>query len=69
MIAMAPMLSAFLGAIFLKELPDRKTWITIFVTFAAAIYIFYDSIQVGNFYGDILGLVTALGLGCGCCYY
>ena len=24
MIAMAPMLSAFLGAIFLKELPDRK---------------------------------------------
>ena len=49
MIAMAPMLSAFLGAIFLKELPDRKTWITIFITFTAAIYIFYDSIQLGNF--------------------
>jgi drug/metabolite transporter (DMT)-like permease len=65
MIAMAPMLSAFLGAIFLKELPDRKTWITIFVTFTAAIYIFYDSIQLGNFYGDILGLVTALGLAVG----
>ena len=65
MIAMAPMLSAFLGAIFLKELPDRKTWITIFVTFTAAIYIFHDSIQLGNFYGDILGLVTALGLAIG----
>ena len=62
MIAMAPMLSAVLGAIFLKELPDRKTWITIFVTFAAAIYIFYDSIQLGNFFGDLMGLVTATGL-------
>jgi drug/metabolite transporter (DMT)-like permease len=58
MIAMAPMLSAILGAIFLKELPDRKTWITIFVTFTAAIYIFYDSIQLGNFFGDILGLAV-----------
>ena len=29
MIAMAPMLSAILGAIFLKEIPDRKTWIAI----------------------------------------
>ena len=65
MIAMAPMLSAILGAIFLKEFPDRKTWIAIFITFAAAIYIFYDSIQVGNFYGDILGLITALGLAVG----
>src|SRR6056300_1327985 len=65
MIAMAPMLSAVLGAIFLKELPDRKTWITIFVTFTAAIYIFYDSIQLGNFFGDILGLITALGLAVG----
>ena len=27
MIAMAPMLSAILSGIFLKELPDRKTWI------------------------------------------
>ena len=36
MIAMAPMLSAFLGAIFLKELPDRKTWITIFITFTSS---------------------------------
>ena len=46
MIAMAPMLSAILGAIFLKEIPDRKTWIAIFITFIAAIYIFYDSIQI-----------------------
>ena len=65
MIAMAPMLSAILGGIFLKELPDKKTWIAIFVTFVAAVYIFYDSLQLGNFFGDILGLITALGLAIG----
>ena len=65
MIAMAPMLSAILGAFFLKELPDRKTWIAIGVTFIAAVYIFYDSLQLGNIFGDILGLITALGLAVG----
>jgi len=65
MIAMAPMLSAILGALFLKENPDKKTWTTIFITFMAAIYIFYDSIQLGNFFGDIFGLITATGLAIG----
>ena len=65
MIAMAPMLSAILGTIFLKELPDKKTWIAIFITFAAAVYIFYDSLQLGNLFGDLMGLVTALGLAIG----
>ena len=65
MIAMAPMLSAILGAIFLKEMPDRKTWIAIAITFIAAVYIFYDSLQLGSIYGDILGFITALGLAVG----
>jgi len=65
MIAMAPMLSAVLGALFLKENPDTKTWTTIFITFVAAIYIFYDSIQLGNFFGDIFGFITAIGLAIG----
>ena len=65
MIAMAPMLSAILGAIFLKELPDSKTWIAIVITFIAAVYIFYDSLKLGSIYGDILGFVTALGLAVG----
>jgi len=64
MIAMAPMLSAILGAIFLKEMPDQKTWFAIIVTFAAVAYIFHDSIELGNFYGDIFGLITAFGLAC-----
>ena len=62
MIATAPMISAILGGIFLKEVPNRKTWIAIFITFFAAIYIFYDSIQLGNFFGDFMGLVTSTGL-------
>ncbi len=65
MIATAPMLSAILSAIFLKELPDKKTWISIIVTFFAIIYIFFDSLKIGNFYGDILGFITALGLAVG----
>ena len=46
-------------------MPDSKTWIAIGVTFFAAVYIFYDSLQLGNIYGDLLGLVTALGLAIG----
>ncbi len=65
MIATAPMISAILGAIFLKEPPDNKTWISIIITFLAIIYIFFDSLKLGNFYGDILGFVTALGLAVG----
>ena len=62
MVAMAPMLSAVLGAIFLKEVPDKNTWFAIFITFAAVTYIFYDSIELGNFFGDIFGFITAFGL-------
>ena len=65
MIATAPMLSAILGAIFLKEPPDKKTWISIIITFLAIIYIFFDSLKLGNFYGDILGFITAIGLAIG----
>ena len=65
MIATAPMLSAILGAFILKEPPDKKTWISIIITFVAIVYIFYDSIKIGNFYGDILGFITAIGLAVG----
>tara|TARA_Y100000590_G_scaffold453749_1_gene599370 strand:+ start:1664 stop:2527 length:864 start_codon:yes stop_codon:yes gene_type:complete len=65
MIALAPMLSAILGMIFLKENPDKKTWIAIILTTFAATYIFYDSLQIGNFLGDFFGLVTAIGLAAG----
>ena len=65
MIATAPMLSAILGAIFLKEPPNKKTWVSIIITFLAVLYIFFDSIKLGNFFGDILGFITAVGLAVG----
>ena len=64
MIAMAPMLSAIFGSIFLEEVPDSKTWIAIIITLIAVSYIFHDSIEMGNFYGDLFGLITAFGLAC-----
>ena len=65
MIATAPMLSAIMAAVFLKENPDKNTWIAILITFLAVVYIFFDSFKLGNFFGDIFGLITALGLAVG----
>ena len=65
MIATAPMLSAILSAFFLKEPTDKKTMISIIITFLSVIYIFSDSFKLGNIYGDILGFVTAIGLAIG----
>ena len=65
MIALAPMLSAIISFVFLKENPDRKTWIAIAITTLAVIYIFYDALDAGDFLGNFLGLITALGLAVG----
>ena len=65
MVATAPMLSAILGSVFLKEHADKKTWISIIVTLCSIIYIFFDSLKLGNLYGDILGFITAIGLAVG----
>jgi len=65
MIALAPMLSAIFGAIFLKEKPDRNTLVAIIITFFSVLYIFYDSMKIGNILGDVLGFVTAAGLAAG----
>ena len=62
MVAMAPMLSAFLGAFFLKETPNKETWFAIIITFLSVTFIFYDSVKLGNIVGDIFGFITALGL-------
>ena len=62
MIALAPMLSAILSFIFLKEIPEMKTWVAIFVTTLSVIYIFYDAMDTGDLFGNALGLLTALGL-------
>ena len=65
MIALAPMLSAILSFIFLKEVPDKKTWVAILITTLSVIYIFYDALDTGDLLGNALGLLTALGLAVG----
>mgnify|MGYP001307116573 CR=1 FL=1 len=65
MIALAPMLSAIISFIFLKENPDRKTWIAILITTLSVVYIFYDALDAGDFLGNFLGLICAAGLAVG----
>ena len=62
MVALAPMLSAIISLIFLKENPDQKTWVAIAITTLAVVYIFYDAIDAGDFLGNFLGLICATGL-------
>ena len=62
MVALAPMLSAIISLIFLKENPDQKTWVAIIITTLAVIYIFYGAIDTGDFLGNFLGLIVATGL-------
>ena len=65
MIALAPMLSAIISFIFLKESPDQKTWVAILITTLSVVYIFYDALDAGDFLGNFLGLVCATGLAVG----
>ena len=54
MIALAPMLSAILSFIFLKEIPDKKTWVAITVTTLSVIYIFFDAVDTGRYDWEML---------------
>ena len=65
MIALAPMLSAVISFFFLKENPDKKTWIAIIMTTLSVVYIFYDSLDAGDLLGNFFGLICALGLAVG----
>ncbi len=65
MVALAPMLSAVISLIFLKENPDQKTWLAILITTFAVFFIFYDALNAGDILGNVFGLLTALGLAIG----
>ena len=65
MISLAPMLSALVSFIFLKEFPDGKTWVAITITTLAVIYIFIDSFEKGDVKGNVYGFICALGLAAG----
>ena len=63
MISLAPFMAAIFSSIFLKEYPNMRTWITMFLCFSFVIYIFYDSYESQKLLGDILGLATAIIIG------
>ena len=65
MISLAPMLSALISFIFLKEYPNKKTWVAITITTLAVIYIFIDSFEKGDVKGNVYGFICALGLAAG----
>ena len=63
MISLAPFMAAIFGSIFLKEYPNLRTWIIMFLCFGFVIYIFYDSYESQKLLGDILGFATAIIIG------
>ena len=65
MVSLAPMLSALISFVFLKEFPDKKTWVAITITTLAVIYIFIDSFEKGDVKGNVYGFICALGLAAG----
>ena len=65
MVSLAPMLSALISFFFLKEFPDKKTWVAITITTLAVIYIFVDSFEKGDVKGNVYGFICAMGLAAG----
>jgi len=65
MIALAPMLSAIISLFFLNENPNKNTWIAIIITSLSVVFIFYGSLEAGDFLGNFFGLITASGLAVG----
>ncbi len=65
MVSLAPMLSALISFVFLKEFPDKKTWMAITITTLAVIYIFIDSFEKGDVKGNVYGFICAMGLAAG----
>ena len=65
MLSLAPMISAIISFIFLKENPEKKTWIAVTITTLAVIYIFFDSFEKGDIKGNFFGLICAFGMATG----
>ena len=65
MLSLAPMIAAIISFIFLKENPEKKTWIAITITTFAVIYIFFDSFERGVIKGNFFGLICAFGMATG----
>ena len=62
LIASAPIFAAILSLIFLKENPKTLTWLIIVFAFISMIIIGWGSYTTTGLIGDILALVTGLGM-------
>ena len=62
LIASAPIFTAILSLIFLKENPKPLGWLTIFLALISIIIIGWGSYTTEGFIGDILALITGLGM-------
>ena len=63
MIALTPLATGMLSAIFIKEYPSKRMWLTIIACFLAILFIFYDSYKGNRLLGDFFGLLTAIFIG------
>lgn len=62
-IATGPLFTALFAWAFLKEKPPVRTWLTIAAAFTGMLVIFYHDLGSVHLVGDLLALVTAVGLG------
>ena len=62
-ISLGPLIAAILSSIFLKENPNLRTWIIIFLCFSFILFIFYDSYEGGRIFGDLMAFATAFFVG------
>jgi drug/metabolite transporter (DMT)-like permease len=56
----APVYTAILGALFLKEKTTRSDWLTIAVVFCGMGLFFLDKLTVGNMIGNVLGILSGV---------
>ena len=62
-VATTPLFTALFSWVFLKEKPPARTWVAIFLSFLGILIIFYHDLKSVHMLGDLLALVTAMGLG------
>jgi drug/metabolite transporter (DMT)-like permease len=61
-IAVAPLLAALIGRVFMGEALHRATWVAVVVIVAALAVIFRDSAKFGDPVGDLAALAAAFGI-------
>jgi drug/metabolite transporter (DMT)-like permease len=61
MLAAAPFIAAFLGIVLLKEKVRYSTWVAMVIALLGIIVMVLEGLGTGNFLGNLLALVAALG--------